>query len=210
MARELRGKSPIMKKIILCCFVFGLLQCQSNRPQAGAISQFESYFEALNEDTDSKWKFRADTLRVWFEDQNGEPVLNIKGQTKKGKWSEWDKVMHSTSSYDSIWYDAKENAVEGFFYEQNDFYRLIGKPATKTKRTYWFNGAHKISDVLIVWLPEENQLSDVFLEPIVAWAQEHDSTLLQEIYPEGKIAPSAENARKWKALIKRYRAAQAN
>ncbi len=139
-----------------------------------------------------------------MEDTSGNPRLSIKGQIPIGPWKEWDEVMRSTVTYDSIWYNDSLHAVQGYFYEYNDFYTLIGKTPTKTLRTYWLNKQNKIHQLLIYWIPEENTTTSEHLGPIVEWAMRNDSGEIKALYPDGKIIPSRENSERWKALLKRY------
>lgn len=177
-----------------------LISCRFTWIQSSELGVFNNYFKA---ESDERWNFTADTVRLWFDERSGEPILRIKGQASNGKWKAWDEEMRTIIEIDSIWYDDNAHAVSGYFYENNDFYELIGKPPTKTLRTYWFEEM-KIRDILIYWIPEVNTTSDVFLEPIVSWAEIYANDEILELYPNNKIVPSKENAIKWRNLINRY------
>ncbi len=170
------------------------------------MARFSTYYELKAQQSDERWNYLADTLYTWFETKERRPIKSYKDKPKSGGgWAAWDRVMRSETTYDSIWFDATDNTVKGFFYENNDFYELIGKPATKTLRTYWFDDQMQISEVLIYWIPEENTTSGHFLKPIVIWAQEHDSAEISYLYADEEIKPSAKSARRWKELLERYR-----
>ncbi len=186
------------KVIVLSALLF--LGYQPIWSQPNELEVFNSYF---NTDSDERWEYTTDTVRLWFEKLSGEPILRIKGQVSKGRWKEWDEEIHTIIEMDSIWYVENIQAVQGYFYENNDFYELIGKPPTKTLRTYWFE-KDKIHEILIYWLPEENTPSDIFLEPIVSWAEIYAKDEIIELYPNNTISPSKENAKKWRNLINRY------
>jgi hypothetical protein len=83
-------------------------------------------------------------------------------------------------------------------------YKLIGKSPTKTLRTYWLDQNYKIYEILLYWIPEENTETGEHLEPIVEWALQNDSLEIQQLYPNGRIVPSSENARRWKKLLRKY------
>ncbi len=194
--------------IALIWTVIILLQitsCNHQDQSAQKIRLFEAYFSAVNSEEANKWQFTTDTVKLWFDDRENDPVVQVKGQPSRGPWKEWDEEMNSASYYDSLWFDMEENAVKGYFYERNDFYELVGKPPTKTLRTYWFDENDKITEMLIYWIPEENRLTSEYLEPVKAWALEWDSALIMDLYPDDRIIPSRENAIRWKALLREYR-----
>ncbi|AXT20644.1 hypothetical protein D1817_12350 [Flavobacteriaceae bacterium] len=166
---------------------------------------FEQYNSALKKGDEDKWSYTSDTIKVWFDNKKGKPSLRIKGKKSTGKWKEWDEEMHSSSYYDTIWYDQRENSIKGYFYENNDFYELIGKAPTKTLRTYWLNQNNKINEILMYWIPEENTTTDQHLKPIVEWAILNDSSEIKQLYPNNRIVPSKENAKRWKNLLNKYK-----
>ncbi len=172
------------------------------------MALFSKYYSAQKNDSNDKWNFTNDTVKLWFDNKDGKPILQVKGKKATGKWKEWDREMKSNSFYDTIWFDESENAVKGYFYEKNDFYSLIGKPPTKTLRTYWFDVNDKINEILIYWIPEENTITAEYLKPIVKWAMANDSIEINQLYPNGNIVPSRENAIRWKNLIRKYQKEQ--
>ncbi len=149
--------------------------------------------------------YTSDTLYTWFDDVQGTPAISVKGAATAGKWAQWDSVMRSRSFFDTLWYDMDESSVKGYFYEDNDFYRLIGRPPNKTLRTYWFNEQDKVTRLLIYWIPDENTPSDSFLKPVAEWARQYHPSELDDLYAHQTIVPSTENAVRWKALLNKYR-----
>ena len=178
--------------------------CDTLNQESRSLRQFHRYYTAIKEDSDNRWRFTADTVKLWFDDKDGQPTLQFKGKKSTGKWKEWDKAMNSSSKYDSIWFDTNENAVKGYFFENNDFYKLIGKSPTKTLRTYWLDENNKIQEILMYWIPEENTTTGEHLKPIIEWALKNDSVEIQQLYPNSRIVPSAENAIRWKRLLRKY------
>lgn len=193
-----------IKNILILLIIMIITSCKSNDQAPREISIFKNYYEAAKDGGDEKWNYTEDTVRQWFDDKNGDPIVQVKGQASTGRWKEWDEEMNANSYYDSIWYNEAENAVQGYFYENNDFYQLIGKGPTKTLRTYWFDNNDKINEFLIYWIPEENTTTTENLKPIVEWAMKNDSTEIMELYPDNRIIPSRENAIRWKVLLTRY------
>ena len=198
----------LMGKITCNLFLFinviVMMSCETQKEENVALEVFRNYYSAIKEDSDERWNYTSDTVEIWFDDKEGTPSLRIKGKESTGKWQDWDVEMNSTSWYDSLWYDRDEEVIQGYFFENNDFYELIGKSPTKTLRTYWLNENNKIDEILIYWIPEENTPSSEHLNPIVEWALENDSTEITELYPNGAIIPSKENAIRWKKLLSKY------
>jgi hypothetical protein len=198
-------KNACLLSIFLIC---SFSSCQNNAPDESLLRKFEDYQKALREESGEEWNLTADTIRIWFDDKSGDPLLRVRGSESRGPWSAWDEEMHAATWPDSIWVETREHAVKGYFFENNDFYELIGKAPTRTLRTYWFNENDRIDEILIYWIPEENTTSTEHLQPIVEWAMVCDSSEIRAIYPDGQIVPSRENAIRWKKLLRRYRARQ--
>jgi hypothetical protein len=199
------ARNAIMRTLFVGFSLLVLGNCTKVYEETRYLEHFRDYYSASKSGSLNKWNFTTDTVKVWFDKKSGDPSLQIKGKQKTGKWSEWDKEMNSSSNYDSIWFDDHENAVKGYFFENNDFYELIGKEPTKTERTFWFDQNRKIKEILIYWIPEENTTTAEHLKPIVEWAMENDSLEIQQLYPDGNFIPSAQNAIRWKDLLKSYR-----
>lgn len=191
-----------MKKFypILLFLFIGCTEVREN----SLLNRFEKYY-SLNRKGDPKlWNYAADTIRIWFDNMKGKPVLKVKGKKKNGKWSEWDKIMNSKVSIDTVWQQPDSSFVRGLFLENNDFYELLGKEPTITLRTYYFNSNNEITDLLIYWLPDKNIPSSIYLEKVAEWALIEDSALWVRLYPNNTILPSKENALLWKDLLRRY------
>jgi hypothetical protein len=186
--------------VILIIFI----GCKNSGKESVQLELFREYYAAYKAGSEDKWNFTADTVKLWFDDKNSRPILQIKGKKPAGKWKEWDEEMNATSSYDSLWFDKDEHSIKGYFQENNDFYELIGKSSTKTLQTYWLNHNNKIYEILIYWIPEENTTTGEHLKPIIEWAMENDSIEIQHLSPDNSIIPSRENARKWKKILERY------
>ncbi len=194
-----------MKKTLITFLVLWMIAmwCQAQTNGEIKLETFRAYFESLRSNPRLSWNFTTDTVRLWFDEKIGPPVIKVKDSSSSDKWKAWDVEMNTELSLDTIWFDPNKHAVVGYFFENNDFYKLIGKPPTKTFRTYWLV-ENKISEVLIYWIPEENTLSDEYLKPIVEWARNHEPGKIQQLYPNGEVVPSKENAKAWKELIKTY------
>jgi len=167
-------------------------------------SQLENYLEARSAKDNSHWQYTTDTVTTWFDEKTGEGRKSIKGAQSSGPWAQWDKEMNSYSTHDdNFTVNENDHSVTGVFYEHNDFYDLLGKGPTKSTRTYWFNKDGLINEVLIVWDPS-NSLTSVYLDSVVVWELKYDSLEITQLYANEEITPSVENAKRWKALLKKY------
>ena len=88
-----------------------IISCSGSDKGSDPLNSFQQYFALASNDSDDKWNYTADTVRVWFDEKEGDPVLRIKGQGSTGPWKEWDEEMHANSSYDSIWFDKDQHAI---------------------------------------------------------------------------------------------------
>lgn len=183
------------------------LQCDQKyfiNTQKKLLRLFKRYYQLTKKNSDDKWNYTTDTLKLWFDKKDGNPILQVKDKKSIGKWKEWDEEMNATSYYENLWVDREQNAVKGYFFENNDFYEMIGKPPTKTLRTFWFNNKDKIFEILIYWIPEENRLTSEYLKPVLEWAEKNYPEEIKTLYPNGEIIPSRENAIRWKRLLEKY------
>ncbi len=192
----------------ICTSLFLVLyftSCSSSDKKNDEFSLFKAFYQAEINMDDSKWDYTTDTLRVWYGKTDAEPTLKYKG-APKDPWIDWNVALNAKSSYDTIWYAPEEHAIKGFFYENNDFYNLLGASANKTLRTYTFNTSLKITDVRYENIPEENTLSGKHMAPVYTWAQTYAPEEIAAIFPNNQLVPSTENALRWKKLLEQYRA----
>lgn len=198
-------KKPLYFLSLTILVSISFMQCEQKTQDTDLLVLFTKYYEAVTNHDDGKWNYTSDSVKVWFGKNDTIPSYRFKGKPIS-KWGEWDNVMNSRSYYDSIWYNPQLHAVQGYFYENNDFYELIGASPSKSLRTYTFDQSNKITDVLYEFLPGENTISDEHLDPIYEWALKNDSLEISELYPNKEFVPSTENAIRWKELINRYKA----
>lgn len=182
----------------------GLLSCTASLTPHEKIERVNQYL-TLRQQKDPRFlQYVADTVKVWFDTKENKPILRLKVNQSKGPWAAWDSVMNSQSTLDSIWYNESQTAVVALLAESNDFYRLLGKPPTICEMSFWFNSEGEISEGLMYWPPHKNNATDEFLQPVVDWAYQYDSTEISYLYKNEEIEPSAENAIRWKALLRNY------
>jgi hypothetical protein len=183
--------------------------CASKTKSDELLDTFNAYYEAENANSDSKWTYVNDTLHVWYAKDDPSPDLKYKGQPNDA-WEDWDIAMNSKSYYDTIWYNDSLHAIQGYFYEDNDFYKLLGASPNKTLRTYTFNAANKLTDILYERISEANTLSNKHMDPVYLWALKNEPQEIAEIFPKTRLVPSTENAIRWKKLLEKYHAQTGN
>lgn len=185
-------------------FVCGLIACTTGLSPQDQVERVNQYLSLRKQKDPAFQQFVADTMKVWFDSKEGRPSIRLKSNQSKGPWAEWDSVMNGRTTLDSIWFDEEKKAVKTLFTETNDFYDLIGKPASVAEQSFWLNGKGEIDESLIFWLPDKNISADTFLHPVIEWARKRDSIEIADLYKNEEIEPSAENAVRWKALLRNY------
>lgn len=140
----------------------------------------------------------ADDSRVWYGSRDGDGVRRtIDG---RGAWSDWDREMFATVETDEFVVNGR--TVSAYVRESNDYYRLLERAPSQLRVSYTFDADDRIAETLV-----EGRSSTVEdrLESFLAWAGAHHADELAVIRPGGRIAPSAENAKRWKALLRAWR-----
>lgn len=189
--------------IFVICLLLSL-GCRNSNYEQQALSNFQEYYKLVIARDEGQWEYTVDTVLVYFEKDDPDPSKRYRGQTVS-KWGEWDKEMNAMTHYDTLWFSSQENAVKGYFYENNDFYELIGASPNKTLRTYAMDDEGKIKSILFEWQEVENAISDAHMDPIYTWALKHDSLEIMELYPNKEFVPSTKNAKRWRKLLGKYR-----
>lgn len=191
-------------RLLIFLLVCALLGCTTDLSRQDKVARVKEYLSLRKQKDPGFQQLVADTMKVWFDSKEGKPSLRLKSNQSKGLWAEWDSIMNGRTTLDSIWFEEDTQAVKTQFTETNDFYNLIGKPASVAEQSYWFNSEGKIDESLLFWPSDKNISADIFLHPVVEWARTYDSTEIAELYKNEKIEPSAENAVRWKALLRNY------
>ena len=116
----------------------------------------------------------------------------------------WDKEIDAQASYSKLTVD-EDGTVFGEFAETNLLYAELGMKETRCALRF------RVKDGKIVEQAIEQAIGDgpTFedsLEPFLIWADENAPDELDEIQPEGQISFTAEMAKKWLILIRKWKA----
>jgi len=118
----------------------------------------------------------------------------------------WDKEIDAQASYNKLTVD-EDGTVFGEFAETNLLYAELGMKETRCALRFRVE-AGKIVEQAIEQAIGDGPTFEDSLEPFLIWADENAPEELDDIQPEGQISFTAEMARKWLALIRKWKAAQ--
>jgi hypothetical protein len=140
----------------------------------------------------------APGARFWFGGLEG-PGRPLR---EPGPWAGWDEFFGSELRYEA--FGVSERTVTATAWENNDFYRLIERPETRYRATFWFDERQRIEKLLLVPAPKEPRAGDRLAE-FLSWADREHPGAREELMPEGRIDPDPIKARRWKTLLERWR-----
>jgi hypothetical protein len=151
-------------------------------------------------DYDRVRALQAKDARVWFEKKEGEgkPL-----QAGGGPWSQWDRFFNATSEVVGEW-EVGDHTASARISETNDYYRLLDRPASTYRATYYFDDDNRISGLLIDGSGEERDPGRT--DEFMAWAKENRPGLIEMLMPEGRMDPAPEKAKLWKQSLMEWRA----
>lgn len=157
------------------------------------------YYEHRNRhETAAAEAYLAKSLEIQFVDG---PTLNRQQVADAGGW---DVGARGSVEWTVVETDGDRVVIRGT--ETNEFLRLLAIPPIRFDSTFWFDDEGLITrqryraDWGDVSLPDA-------LEPAVAWAREHAPDELEKVYPGGKMVYTEDAARRWVALLTRWRQA---
>jgi len=160
------------------------------------VTRLEAFHEAKKRgDYERAATFLADDARVWFEKKDGAgKPYTVEG----GPYKAWDRVFNATSKRGRM--RVEGNRVRYRSVENNDYYRLIDRPLSTGRITYYFNEDELISGMLYEPLSTRaNRPPDRRCE-FDRWASERYPGLLDS--PEMRIPGNPE---RWRALLVEWR-----
>jgi hypothetical protein len=147
---------------------------------------------------------RAATLapdyRLWFGERRGD---GLDRDAALGMLT-WDFALHPRHRVESL--TVRGDEVFARVHEDNDFSLLIGFPGWDATSTYTVDATGRISSQLYVPKPGQPEWRP-YLDAPLAWIGEHRPDVLPRIFPNGKLARSAEAAAEWVRILREWRAA---
>ena len=142
----------------------------------------------------------APEYRLWFAERRGEGT----DRAAAAEMLQWDFALHASHRIDSL--TAEGNVVTAIVHEDNDFSRFLGYPGWDSTSTFIVNGDGRITEQLYVPKPGQPDWRS-YLDAALPWIRAHRADALPTIYPDGKLARSAEAARLWAEVLREWRAA---
>lgn len=165
-----------------------------------ARPRMEAFIDAAKSDDRSKMEsFFAADARIWFDQKTG-PGSSV----AVSPWRAWDDELHAQHVVESAAMDA--NTVRITSTETNDFARLIDFPGWRATSTYWFNGKGEITAQLYEPMDTTPSFRESF-KPALEWTRANRPGELHAIYPNNDFAPSADTAKRWRAVLIEWRQA---
>lgn len=163
------------------------------------VDVLTSYFEHRNRhDNEGALAHLAEGFEIHFV---GGPTLTKQESSESLGWdtgangrADWEIVEHTD---DSI-------VVEGT--ETNDFLELLEVPAIHFQSVYWFTEHGLITRQRYRADWGDVRVQDA-MEPAIEWAREHAPDQLKQAYPGGRMVYTEDAARRWVALLRRWRRA---
>lgn len=136
--------------------------------------------------------------RRWFETQEDDGMPWEIGSG--GPWAKWDahfaskkKILDRSVEHDQVIYTIEEN---------NDYYRLLDRPAQKSQIVYILNNERRITGMIIRSLGVRDPGStDDFLQ----WASSNRPSELNTLMPNGEVDPTSDHPERFRKLINEWR-----
>jgi hypothetical protein len=147
--------------------------------------------------------FLAPDPRIWFDMKerkgSGQPWT-----LDEDDWDRWDRFFHSETDC-AEWKDHGDR-VTAVGHETNDYYRLLDWKPSPLAFTWWLDSSGKITGFLFHAergpTPDRNRLKE-----FEAWARKNRPVELAYLMPKGKIDPSGDRPKRWRAILVEWRKA---
>jgi len=141
-------------------------------------------------------KYLADDARIWWGEKEGSGAPLT---TKGGPYKDWDREFRSESTRQDV--QVVGRTVTYLTTEINDYYRLLERPPSPARVTYYFDDDDRICGMLYKGLnPQTTEPVDRYDE-FKAWADETYPGLLDS--EEMKIPTQPQ---RWRTLLTEWRA----
>ena len=194
-----RTISQLVMVAIVALVPLAVLASEAETPELVKIVEAHKAAKRAG-DYDQVKALQAEDARIWFEKKEGEgKPLEARG----GPWSEWDRFFNATSEVIGEW-EIGDHMVSARVQETNEYYRLLDRPASTYRATYYFDDNNRISGLLIDG--SEQTRDPGRTDEFMAWAKEHRPGLIEKLMPEGRMDPALEKAKLWKQTLLEWRA----
>jgi hypothetical protein len=141
----------------------------------------------------------APEYRLWFGERKGDGL----DREAAIAMLTWDYALHPRHRVESL--TVRGDEVIARVHEDNDFSLLIGFPGWDATSTYTIDATGRIASQLYVPKPGQPEWRP-YLDALLAWIREHRPDVLPRIFPDGRLARSAEAAQEWVRVLREWRA----
>src|SRR5260370_20563386 len=176
----------------------------SGSSSSGRIDTILKFREARGRgDLEAARGFLAPDARIWFDmaerQRPGQPW-----QLEEDEWDRWDRFFHSETDT-TDWKDWGDR-VTALGHETNDYYRLLDWKPSPLAFTWWIDSYGKITGLLFHAVrgptPDRSRLKE-----FEGWARKNRPAELAYLQPKGKIDPSGDRPKRWRAILVELREA---
>ena len=143
----------------------------------------------------------VDGPRIWYGERDGDGSPWTLGG---GRWKAWDDYFRGTAVRATEWHVDGE-VVWADVVETNDYYRLVERPPSRWRATYFIAEDGRIEGFLVGRIPglERDGGRDAEFE---AWARETHPEEAEYLMPGGSIDPTGDRPQRMRALLELWRA----
>lgn len=152
------------------------------------------------EDYDLARTYVADDCRSWWGQREGE---GSPWQPGAGRWHDWDEHFNASST--NLAWGVGEDSVWTNVHEINDYYRLLDRPGSWYRQTWFFDSDGLVNGVLIGSYENAPAREPGRLEEFEAWAKANAPEEWAYLHPGADIDPTGDRPARMRALLERWR-----
>jgi hypothetical protein len=184
------------RRVLVALLAAGvLLRCASAHAPAAAVQRYLDA-QTLGEAASAL----APDYTLWFDERRGNGI----NRASALDMLQWDYALHPRHRVLAT--SVRGNEVTITLHEDNDFSQLLGFPGWNATSTFVVDSGGRIASQ--VYVPKAGQPDwRPYLDAPLAWIREHRPEVLPRIFPDGKLARSAEAAREWVEVLRAWRTA---
>ncbi len=178
-------------------WVFVLILTSCVPAQVRHVRGFRAALE--RSDLETARSYLSDDPRVWWNEQSGPGTpWSLAG----GRWKDWDD--HFCGHGEAREWHVTGGGVEVLVEEMNDYFRLTERGAGIYLRTYFIDGAGRITGTMVSSAPGIDKPKGRG-EEFDRWLREHHPEEYEYLRPAGDIDPTGDRAARTRAMLIEWR-----